>query len=146
METTIENRKAYHDYFVLEELECGIELKGHEVKSIRNGSVSLRDAWCDITPKNELILSGAHITKYDNAFDYDVNEKRDRRLLAHRGEIVKLSKKVTEKGMALIPLKMYFDHGKCKVLIGLCKGKHTYDKRNTLKERDIKREIERNSR
>lgn len=139
---TIENRKANHDYFVLETLECGIELMGHEVKSIREGMCNLKDSYCYIK-NGELFLTGTHITKYHTAMEYDISEKRDRRLLAHKQEIKSLSKKLIDNGITLIPLKMYFINGKVKVLIGVCKGKHTYDKRQTLKEKDIKRNIER---
>lgn len=141
-EMEIKNRKAYHDYFVMDELECGIELKGHEVKSIRAGMCNINDAWCEIR-NNELFLTNSHITRYDTMMDFDVAERRERRLLAHRTEINKFAKKLIDKGVTLIPLKMYFKNGKCKVLVGLCKGKHNYDKRNDLREKDIKRNIDR---
>ena len=139
---TIENKKAYHDYFILESLECGIELKGHEVKSIRCGMCNIKDAWCTIH-NNELYLTNAHITRYDTMMDFDVNERRDRRLLAHKSEIKKLANKLIDNGITLIPIKMYFVNGRCKILIGLAKGKHTYDKRETLKTKQQNRDIER---
>lgn len=139
---TIENKKAYHDYFILESLECGIELKGHEVKSIRCGMCSLKDAWC-VIKDNQLYLTNSHITRYDTMMDFDVNERRDRRLLAHKHEIKKLASKLIDNGITLIPLKMYFTNGKCKILIGLAKGKHTYDKRETLKNKQQERDIQR---
>lgn len=138
----IENRKAYYDYFVLETLECGIELKGHEVKSIRKGSCNLKDSYCQIE-KGELILLNAHISKFDKAMDYDIAERRPRRLLAHKQEIRAFERKLIDNGITLIPLKMYMTEGKVKVLVGLCKGKHNYDKRQSIKERDLKRELSR---
>ena len=139
----IENRKARHDYFILDTLECGIELRGHEVKSIRSGMCSIKESWCDITDNNTLVVNGMHITKYDRAFDFDIDEKRVKRLLAHKEQIAKMSKQIKEKGVTIVPLRVYFVNGKCKMEIGICKGKHTYDKRESLKQKDIKREIER---
>lgn len=136
----IENRKAYFDYTVLETLECGIELKGHEIKSIKKGSCNLKDSYCQID-KGELILLNAHISKFDKAMDYDIAERRPRRLLAHKQEIRSFERKLIDNGITLIPLKMYMTEGKVKVLVGLCKGKHNYDKRQSIKERDIKREL-----
>lgn len=136
----IENRKAKYDYFVLDTLECGIELKGHEVKSIRKGSCNLKDSYCQIE-KGELILLNAHISKFDKAMDYDIAERRPRRLLAHKQEIRSFERKLIDNGITLIPLKMYMTDGKVKVLVGLCKGKHNYDKRQSIKERDLKREF-----
>lgn len=138
----IENRKAYYDYFVLETLECGIELKGHEVKSIRKGSCNLKDSYCQIE-KGGLILLNAHISKFDKAMDYDIAERRPRRLLAHKQEIRSFERKLIDNGITLIPLKMYMTEGKVKVLVGLCKGKYNYDKRQSIKERDLKRELSR---
>lgn len=138
----IENRKAKYDYFVLDTLECGIELKGHEVKSIRKGSCNLKDSYCQIE-KGELILLNAHISKFDKAMDYDIAERRPRRLLAHKQEIRSFERKLIDNGITLIPLKMYMTEGKVKVLVGLCKGKHNYDKRQSIKERDLKRELSR---
>ena len=139
---TIENRKARHDYFVNDTLECGIALRGNEVKSLKVGSADLKQAWCSVKD-NELILHNFHITAYDTANKFDIDEQRDRVLLAHKSEIKKLSTFSENAGNSLIPLKIYFTKSKAKILIGLCTGKHNYDKRNSLKERDIKREIER---
>ena len=136
----IENRKAKFDYFILETLECGIELKGHEIKSIRSGKCNLKDSYISIE-NNELILIGTHISKYDKAMDFDVAEKRNRRLLAHKSEIRSLKNKLIDNGITLIPLKLYFSNGRVKVLVGVCKGKHNYDKRQSIKERDTKREL-----
>ena len=138
----IENRKAYFDYYILDTLECGIALRGHEIKSIRKGSCNLKDSYVDIV-NNELILIGTHIAKYDKAMDYDVAERQDRKLLAHKQEIRALKRKLIDKGITLIPLKLYMTNGKVKILLGVCKGKHNYDKRQSLKEKAIKRDIER---
>lgn len=140
--TTIENKKAYHEYFVEETLECGISLKGNEVKSIRKGRASIKEAWVQIQNGNP-VLRGMHISKWHTANDFDVDETRERQLLAHKKEIEKLFAKTTQDGTTLIPLKVYFINGKCKVLVGVCKGKKLHDKRETLKERQVKREIER---
>jgi SsrA-binding protein len=137
----IENRKAYHDYFVKNMIECGIALRGNEVKSIRKGSCNLKGAWCTIQD-GQLVARGIHISKWDSANAFDVDETRERVLLAHKQEIRKLEKAIKEQGVTLIPLKMYFFKGKCKILIGECVGKHNYDKRETLKQKDIQREIQ----
>lgn len=139
---TIENKKAYHDYFVNETIECGISLRGNEVKSIRAGKVSIKESWCRVQ-NNQLVIRGMHISQWDTANSYDVDEDRERVLLAHKKEIIKLSDLVQQDGVSLIPLKIYFVNGKCKVLLGVCKGKHNYDKRETLKNRQVKRDINR---
>lgn len=139
---TIENKKAYHDYFVDETIECGISLRGNEVKSIRAGKVSIKESWCRVQ-NNQLVIRGMHISQWDTANSYDVDEDRERVLLAHKKEIIKLSDLVQQDGVSLIPLKVYFVNGKCKVLLGVCKGKHNYDKRETLKNRQVKRDINR---
>ena len=138
----IESRRAYHDYFVDEELKCGISLSGNEVKSIINGSCNINEAWCNIVD-GQLLLHNMYVAKYDNANKYDVNERRDRILLAHKQEIIKLHKKVMQDGYTIIPLKLYWDRQYVKMSIGLCKGKKLYDKRQSLKEKDIKRKLER---
>lgn len=138
----IENRKARHEYFILEELECGISLRGNEVKSIRGGKASIKEAWCGIQ-NGELVIRGMHITKWNTSNDFDVDEDRQRVLLAHKSEINKLLKKIALDGVTLVPLRVYFKEGKCKVLVGVCKGKKLHDKRETLKERQVKRDIER---
>lgn len=139
---TIENKKAYHDYFVDETIECGISLRGNEVKSIRAGKASIKESWCRVQ-NNQLVIRGMHISQWDTANSYDVDEDRERVLLAHRKEIIKLGDVVQQDGVSLIPLKVYFANGKCKVLLGVCRGKHNYDKRETLKNRQIKRDINR---
>ena len=138
---TIENRKAKYDYFIEETLECGIELRGNEVKSIRSGKASIKEAWVSIE-SGEMVIKQMHITPWETSNRYDVSEVRERKLLAHKAEIRKLSRAVQRDGYTLVPLKVYFsDNGKCKVLVGLCKGKKNYDKREAQKERDIKRSI-----
>lgn len=138
---TIENRKAKYDYFIEETLECGIELRGNEVKSIRSGKASIKEAWVSVE-NGEMVIKQMHITPWETSNRYDVSEVRERKLLAHKAEIRKLSRAVQRDGYTLVPLKVYFsDNGKCKVLVGLCKGKKNYDKREAQKERDIKRSI-----
>lgn len=138
----IENKKAYHDYFVDDTLECGIVLWGNEVKSIREGKCNIKEAWVRVQDGN-LVLRGMHIAKWDTANVFDVDEVRERRLLAHKKEIRKLDALVAQKGVTLIPLKIYFKNGKAKLLLGVCRGKRNYDKRQTLKERQVKRDIDR---
>ena len=139
---TIENKKAYHDYFVDETIECGISLRGNEVKSIRAGKASIKESWCRVQ-NNQLVIRGMHISQWDTANSYDVDEDRERVLLAHKKEIIMLGDVVQQDGVSLIPLKVYFVNSKCKVLLGVCKGKHNNDKRETLKYRQIKRDINR---
>lgn len=139
---TIENKKAYHDYFVEESIECGIALRGNEVKSIREGKASIKEAWCRVQD-GQLVIRGMHITKWGTANNFDVDEDRERVLLAHKKEIIKLGDSVQQVGYSIVPLKVYFSNGKCKVLVGLCRGKHNYDKREALKSRQVKRDIDR---
>lgn len=143
-QTVIENRKVYHDYFVEDTLECGIALWGNEVKSILNGQCSIKESWCQIQDE-ELVIRGMHIHKWDTANAFDVDEDRERKLLAHKKEIQKLSAQVKRDGITLVPVKVYFsnDTGKCKVLLGICKGKKNYDKRESLKSAQVKRDIDR---
>lgn len=138
----IVNRKAYHDFFIGSSLECGIELKGHEIKSIREGQVNIKDAWCDIE-NNQLFINNMHIKAYRTVNAFDVDEIRPKRLLAHKSEIRKLASASQETGYTLIPLKLYFVDNRCKLLIGLCKGKKLYDKRNALKEKQMNKDIHR---
>ncbi len=136
------NRKAYHDYFVEETLEAGIVLQGTEVKSLRAGLANLTDSYA-LVKKDEVFLFNASISPYPwgNIMNHD--PLRTRKLLLHREEIRKLIGKMTQKGYTLIPLKIYFAHGKAKVLIGMAKGKKAFDKRETIKEKESKREVER---
>ena len=140
----IKNKKAYHNYFIDEELECGISLRGNEVKSIITGKANINEAWISIQDGN-LVIRNMFISKYDAANAFDVDERRDRQLLAHKNEIRKIAEQVSEKGVTIIPLKLYFNinKSKCKVLIGIARGKHNYDKRNDLKTKQVKRDIDR---
>lgn len=138
-----ENRKARHNYSVLETLECGIALVGSEVKSLRNGRVSLDESYGRMMD-GEMWLVGADIPEYVNATLWNHEPKRPRKLLVHGAELRKFGNKAHEKGLTLVPLKMYFNNrGIAKVLMGLCKGKQTHDKRESLKKADMKREIDR---
>lgn len=139
--TVAVNRKARHDYFLEESYEAGLVLTGTEIKSIRKGHVQLQDAYIDFI-KNEAFVVGMNIAVYDHGNIFNHEEKRNRKLLLHRYEIRKLAKAVTVKGYTVVPVKMYLKDGLCKMEIALAKGKDLYDKRQTLKERDIKREIE----
>ena len=140
--TIATNREARHEYFVLEALETGVELKGTEVKSLRAGGVNLKDSWVDIED-GELLVKGMHITPYDHGNIFNHDPLRSRRLLLHRAEINKLIGKVKEKGYALVPLKLYFKHGLVKMELALAVGKKLYDKRQDMAKRDAKREMER---
>ena len=135
----IVNRKAKFEYFIEETYEAGIELKGTEIKSIRKSAVDLRDSYVLIR-KNEVYLLNAFIGKYEEGNIFNHDERRTRKLLLHKNEIKKLYTGVTRNGYALIPLDIHFKNGKAKVTIGLCRGKKLYDKRETIKERDLKRE------
>ena len=136
------NREAYHEYFVEEEMEAGIELVGTEVKSIRQGTLNLKDAWCGIK-NGELILNQMHISPYDHGNRFNVDPRRPRRLLMHRREIMRLLGKVKQDGLTLIPLSVYFKGSRVKVKVGLCKGKKLYDKRDAAAEKDAKRQMAR---
>ena len=136
------NRKAFHDYFVLDRYEAGIELFGTEVKSIRAGTLNLKDSFC--TVKNgELFVRGMHISPYEKGNIFNRDPDRARRLLMHKQEIRKLNAKVMQEGMALIPLSVYFKDSRVKVEVGLCKGKKLYDKRESDAKRQADRDIDR---
>lgn len=136
------NRKARFNYFIIEEIECGIELFGSEVKSIRNGNCNIKDSY-GVIRNNEVYLINMFIKNYKEASIFNKEETRKRKLLLHKKEIIKLKEKIEKEGYTLIPLKVYFNRNKVKVLLGLCKGKKAYDKREVLKEKEIKRKIER---
>ena len=136
-----QNRKAFFDYFVEERYEAGIELYGTEVKSIRKGAVNLKDSYCSVE-KGELIASGIHISPYAQGNIFNRNPLRDRRLLMHKKEIMRLQGLVSQKGLTLVPLSMYFSGSRVKVEIGLCRGKKLYDKREAIAKKDADREIE----
>jgi len=141
--TIADNRKARHEYFVLETFEAGIELVGTEVKSTRLGGVNLKDSWCTID-KGELFIKGMHISPYEKGNIFNRDPLRVRKLLMHRREINKLYGLIKQDGLTLIPLSMYFKDSKVKIQLGLCKGKKLYDKRADAAKRDAKREIDRN--
>ena len=136
------NRKAFHEYFVLERFEAGIELCGTEVKSIRAGTLNLKDSYC--TVKNgELFVRGMHISPYEKGNIFNRDPDRARRLLMHKKEILKLNARVMQEGVALIPLSVYFRDSRVKVELGLCKGKKLYDKRESDAKRQADRDIDR---
>ena len=137
------NRKANFDYAIEDTYEAGIALKGTEVKSIRNGKANIKDSYA-IIKNEEIYLLNTHISAYDKGNIFNHEENRTRKLLMHKKEIKKLNNKVILEGYTLIPLKIYFVRGRAKILIGLCKGKKNYDKRETIKERDINRELQKN--
>ena len=136
------NREAYHEYFVEEELEAGIELTGTEVKSIRAGTLNLKDAWCGIK-NGEMLVNQMHISPYDHGNIFNQDPMRVRRLLAHKNEIRRLHQQCKLQGYTLVPLSLYFKHGRVKMELGLCKGKKLYDKRADAAKRDAKRSIDR---
>ena len=136
------NRKARHDYFVMEALEAGIALVGTEVKSLRAGEVNLKDAWVEIE-NGELFVLGMHISPYEKGNIFNRDPVRPRRLLAHKREIGRLAAQVKQEGLTLVPLKLYFKGSRVKMEVGLCKGKKLYDKREDAARRDARREIDR---
>ena len=136
------NKKAYHDYFVEEKYEAGIELCGTEVKSLRQGRVNLKDSWCSIV-RGELFVNAMHISPYDHGNVWSKDPLRVRKLLMHKREINKLTGMLQQKGYSLIPLSIYFRGSLVKLEVGLCKGKKLYDKRDAAAERSAKRTIER---
>ncbi len=140
--TISKNKKAFHDYFIIESFEAGIELCGTEVKSIRQGRVNLKDSWCSIV-NGEMLLNGMHISSYKEGNIFNRDPLRVRRLLMHKREIMKLFGSVNKDGYSLIPLSLYFKGSKIKVQVGLCKGKKLYDKRACMAERSAKRDMQR---
>ena len=136
------NRKAFHEYFVLERFEAGVELFGTEVKSIRAGQVNLKDSFCTVKD-GELFARGLHISPYEHGNIFNKDPMRPKRLLMHKREILKLQSRVMQEGVALIPLSLYFKASRVKVELGLCKGKKLHDKRDSAAERESKRDMER---
>ena len=136
------NKKAFHDYFVDDKYEAGIELFGTEVKSIRAGQVNLKDSWCDIK-NGEIFVQGMHISPYEKGNIFNRDPLRVRRLLMHKREIMKLNSAIQQQGMTLVPLELYFSGSRVKVSVGLCRGKKLYDKRDDAAKRDMQRDIER---
>ena len=139
--TEIKNKKATFDYFIEEEIECGIVLKGTEIKSIRNGQANIKDCYA-IVKNNEVFLLNMYIAKYNDASIFNHDERRTRKLLLNKREILKLRDKVEISGYTLVPIKLYFKGNKAKILLGIAKGKKNYDKRESIKEKDVKRDIE----
>ena len=137
----IRNKKASFDYFIEEEIECGIVLKGTEIKSIRNGQANIKDCYA-IVKNNEVFLLNMYIAKYNDASIFNHDERRTRKLLLNKREILKLRDKVEISGYTLVPIKLYFKGNRAKILLGVCKGKKNYDKRESIKEKDVKRDIE----
>lgn len=137
-----ENRQARHEYFILESFEAGIELTGTEVKSIRQGSVNLKDSWCSIE-NGEIFIKQMHISPYEKGNIFNRDPLRVRRLLMHKTEINRLYGKQKQDGLTLVPLSLYFKDSRVKVQLGLCKGKKLYDKREDAAKRDAKRTIDR---
>ncbi|WP_281679275.1 SsrA-binding protein SmpB [Eggerthia catenaformis] len=141
MKVIANNKKAYHDYFIIDTYEAGIELQGTEIKSIRNGSVNLKDSFIRIK-KGEAFVENMHIAPYDQANIFNHEPRRLRKLLLHKKEIRKLEKSVQEQGLTIVPTKLYFNTSKAKLEIALVKGKKLFDKRNDLKEKAMQRDID----
>ncbi len=135
----VKNKKAYFDYTILKEIEVGISLVGSEIKSVRNGSIDLKDSYV-IFKDNEAYALNIYIAKYEEANSFNHDERRSRKLLLHKKEIKKLKEIKEMEGISIIPLKAYFKNRHLKLLIGVCKGKKLYDKRETIKKRDVERE------
>ena len=145
IKTAVQNRKAFHDYFVEERYEAGIELFGTEVKSIRAGTLNLKDAYCTVKD-GELFVHGMHISPYEKGNIFNKDPVRTRKLLMHKREIRKLHALIKQDGYTLVPLSVYFKDARVKLEVGLCKGKKNYDKRDDIAKRDAEREIERSMR
>lgn len=142
LQTVATNKKAYHDYFIVESLEAGIELFGTEVKSVRQGKINLKDAWCSIDD-GEMFVNGMHISPYSHGNIFNRDPMRKRKLLLHKKETLRLFGLVKQQGYALIPLSAYFNRGRLKIQVGLCKGKRNYDKRESIARKDAEREARR---
>ena len=142
VKTAAQNRKAFHDYFVEDRYEAGIELFGTEVKSIRAGELNLKDSYC-VIKDGELLLRGMHISPYEHGNIFNRDPMRPKRLLMHKREILKLQSRVMQDGVALIPLSLYFKDSRVKLELGLCKGKKLHDKRDSAADREARRDIDR---
>ena len=136
-----QNKKAWHEYFIEETYEAGIELFGTEVKSLRQGAVNLKDSYCSFK-NGEIFALGVHISPYEKGNIFNKDPLRVKKLLLHKSEINKLTGKIKEKGFTIVPLQVYFKDGKAKMEIGLCRGKKLYDKRQDIAKKDMKREAE----
>ena len=139
----INNRKAKYDYEIEDTLEAGIVLTGTEIKSIRNGKANLKDSYA-IIKNNEIFLLNMHISNYEQGNIFNHDETRTRKLLLHKKEILKLKQRLELSGFTLVPIKLYFKNSKAKILLGVAKGKKNYDKRETIKKRDIERDLKKN--
>lgn len=137
-----ENRKAFHEYFIIETIEAGIELVGTEVKSLRNGGANLKDAWCAIED-GEMYIKGLHISPYEKGNIFNRDSRRERKLLMHKREILRLFGSIKQDGLTLIPISLYFKGSRVKVAVALCKGKKLYDKRADAAKKSAAREIDR---
>ena len=142
LKTIAQNKKAFHDYFVEESMEAGIELCGTEVKALRQGKANLKDSWCSVV-NGEMLLNGMHISPYEQGNIFNRDPLRVRRLLLHKREIMRLFGLTKQQGYSLIPLSVYFKGSIVKVQVGLCRGKKLYDKRQDMAEKDAKRDIQR---
>ena len=140
--TIAQNKKAHHDYFVIESMEAGIELVGTEVKSLRAGRVNLKDSWCSIV-EGELFVNGMHISPYEQGNIFNKDPMRVRKLLMHKREIMRLFGLIKQEGYSIIPISLYFKGSRVKIQIGLCKGKKLYDKRHDIAQKDMRREAQR---
>ncbi|WP_251519245.1 MULTISPECIES: SsrA-binding protein SmpB [Staphylococcus] len=140
--TLAENRKARHDFNIEDTIEAGIALKGTEIKSIRRGSANLKDSYAQVS-KGEIFLQNMHIAPYEEGNQFNHDPRRSRKLLLHKKEILKLGDRTREIGYSIVPLKLYLKHGNCKVLLGVARGKKKYDKRQALKEKAVKRDVDR---
>ena len=142
LKTVAQNRKARHDYFVEESFECGLELRGTEVKSIRLGKCNLKDSYASVE-KGEMWVHGMHISPYEKGNIFNTDPMRPKKLLMHKAEIRKLEQAIMQKGLTLVPLSVYLKQGRMKLQLGLCKGKKNYDKREATAKRDASREMDR---
>ena len=140
-----QNKKAFHDYFVEERFECGMELKGTEVKSMRQGRMNLKESFATVKD-GEVIVHGMHISPYEQGNIFNVDPLRPKKLLMHKSEIRKLQQQVMQKGLTLIPLSVYLKDGRMKLELGVCRGKKLYDKRDDMAKKDAQRDIERHMR
>jgi SsrA-binding protein len=143
--TIATNRRARHEYEILETLEAGLVLRGTEVKSLRDGQVSFKDSYATVR-NNEGWLLGCHINPYSHGTDANHDPERDRKLLLRRRELTRLTGKIAERGLTLVPLRLYFKNGRAKIEIGLARGKKLHDKRSTIKEREVRREMDKAAR
>lgn len=141
MKVIAQNKKARHDYHLEDKYEVGIVLRGTEIKSIRAGKVNIKDSYCLIR-NEEMFIMNMHVSKYDQGNIFNHDETRSRKLLLHKKEIIKINNKVNQESMTIVPLKVYIEKGLCKIEIALAKGKKNYDKRQSLKEKDMKRRID----